>query len=383
MVKSEFAAILIGASKEPRYQALSAEIRRRTAGLAAVGERLDILPHGKIDTLPAATRAVAAILCRTGMRPAELDGIATCLKREIPIFPVVEDLGTFTTVAPAIVSHLNGFELPDDKAIGELSGLLLESLGLQRAKRKIFISYARADAKAVAQQLREAFAARWYSVFLDTVSIRPGEPFQDELLQELADSDVMLLLNSPSIKNRPYVQKEVSFADQANVGGVQVVWPDVEPLREGGFFMPVRLDEVGRAEMENGRVRSLTPSGIAKILQTVADLRTELQNQREDEVVRPIEAYARAKNWDAVCYPGRFIELRKGKDRVRLDVALGLPNSHDLERAFRNALPADARIVYDPLGITDKQADHIAFLGSKLPVQFLDYKAAPQWDVIP
>src|SRR5262249_25690709 len=88
----------------------------------------------------------------------------------------------------------------------------------------------------------KAFMERWYSVFLDTISIRPGAVFQEDLMQELADSDVVVLLNSPTIKDRPYVQKEIAFADQAGVGGVQVVWPDEKPLREGAYFSPVRLD---------------------------------------------------------------------------------------------------------------------------------------------
>ena len=113
---------------------------------------------------------------------------------------------------------------------------MLELLGLQRSKRKIFISYARMDASRVAQQLREAFTARWYSVFLDTISICPGAVFQEELLQELADSDGVELPNSPNVKNRPYVQQEIAFADQAGVSGVQVVWPKLERMREGAVL---------------------------------------------------------------------------------------------------------------------------------------------------
>ena len=116
-----------------------------------------------------------------------------------------------------------------------------QSLGLQRSKRKIFISYARMDSSAVAHQLREAFTARWYSVFMDTISIRPGAVFQEELLQELADSDAVGLLNSPNVKHRPYVQQEIAFADQAGVSGIQVVWPKVQRMREGAFFMPLML----------------------------------------------------------------------------------------------------------------------------------------------
>jgi hypothetical protein len=317
------------------------------------------------------------------MSNGEMDAIDTCLGRNIPIFPVVIDLTTFNNVAPKAIAGFNGYELVDVEETGELAGLVLECLALQRGKRKIFISYAQRDASNVAQQLREAFTARWYSVFLDTVSIRPGAQFQEELLQELADSDVVVLLNSPSIKNRPYVQKEIAFADQAGVGGVQVTWPGVAPLREGAFFMPVQLDEQW-AGIEGDRVTMLTPAGITKILHTVADLPTALQQQREAQLVRPVEVYAQKKNWQAVCYLGRFIELRSGSDRIRLDLALGVPTSRDLERAFRSgdASRGRGRLVYDPLGITNSQADHLDFLGSRLGLQFLDPKTALQWTLI-
>src|SRR5262249_39955669 len=158
------------------------------------------------------------------------------------------------------------------------AGLLLETLGLQRSKRKIFISYARQDSAEIAQQLHDAFIARWYRVFLDTVAIRPGATFQEELLQELSDSDVMVLLNSPSVPNRPYVQEEIRFADQANVGGLEVVWPRVRRRRDTGFFMPLDL---GAAESEwttagatPGTLR-LSTKGITQIVRNVANLRTE------------------------------------------------------------------------------------------------------------
>jgi hypothetical protein len=52
--------------------------------------------------------------------------------------------------------------------------------------------------------------------------------------------------------------------------------------------------------------------------------------------------------------------LRKGQDRIHLDVALGVPTSQDLERTFKAAHPRPpaGRLVYDPLGVTIRQATH-------------------------
>ncbi len=388
---TNFITLLIGAPNDRRRVELAAQLRDRTGALAESGERFDVIDQSAVAALDAKPDAVAIVFCRKGMSGPEIAAIAACRQRSIPIIPVVARLTEFTDVAPDEVKNFNGFELADSPNanelaadVAELTGLTLESLGLQRTKRKIFISYARRDASVVAQQLSDAFTARWYSVFLDTVSIRPGAVFQEELLQELADSDVVVLLNSPDVKDRPYVQQEIAFADQAGVGGVQVVWPDEKPLNECGYFSPVLLDRT-KVTMLNGAVQSLMPAGVLEVVRRVANLRTSLQELREDKIVKPIRDYAQNRGWTAVRYLGRHIELRKGHDRIQLDVALGVPTSLDLERTFKAAHPCPpaGRLVYDPLGITNRQAAHLDFFRSELKLQFLDPKNTLQWTVLP
>jgi len=381
---TDFVAIVIGAPGDSRRAALEEALRERTTGLSESNERLDLIDQSSTGSIPAGAHAVAVIFCRKGAYDSsEVGAIAECKRRDISIIPVVENLRDFTTVAPKEVADFNGFELDDIADVGELAGLVLESLGLQRSRRKIFLSYARMDSSAVAHQLRDAFNARWYSVFLDTISIRPGAMFQAELLQELADSDAVVLLNSPNVKDRPYVQEEIAFADRAGVSGVQVIWPGMPRMRQGTFLFPLPLDD-RLAEIDNGAVKSLTPDGIKDVLRRVADMRTDMQMLREEQLMSPIRAYARKKGWKIVPYLGRHIELHDGQRRILLDMALGVPTSLDLERAFRSGRGNIAgRLVYDPLGITNRHADHLDFLGSRLALEFLDPGAALQWTIIP
>jgi len=382
---SAFAVVLIGQPNEPASARIESGLIARTNALQRAGEQFQVLQHIQLGDLMPDARTAAVVLCRgRDITPAETTAIEACQKSKYPIFPVVRDLKSFVTLAPELVADLNGYELADGQDTGEFVGLVLEALGLQRAKRKVFISYARVDSSEIAWQLREAFTKNWYSVFLDTISIRPGAEFQNELLQELADSDVMVLLNSPSVAGRPYVQKEIAFADQAGVGGVQLTWPgDVEPLREGSFFQPIKLDD-RLAELHNGRPTILTDTGVTEIVRTVAGLRTALQEQREARMVRPIEAYAQGKSWQALFHPGRYIELRGGSGKpIRLDLALGAPTSRDLERVVANAATAPGRLVYDPLGITNEAAKHLEFLRGRLGLEYLDPKDTLRWTVIP
>jgi hypothetical protein len=381
---TDFVVIIIGAHGDARRIELEKNLRDRTTSLSTSSERLLIIDQIEAGSIPEGARTIAAVFCRDGNYvDSEIDTIAECRQRDIPIIPVVESLGDFTRVAPDGVGHFNGFELSDVADTGELAGLILESLGLQRGRRKIFISYARMDASGIAEQLRQAFTARWYSVFLDTISIRPGAIFQDELLQELADSDAVVLLNSPSVKGRPYVQKEIAFAYGAGVGGVQVVWPGMKAIREGTLFLALSLDDQ-LAEIDGGAVKALKPDGIKEILRQVADQRTEMQRIREMELVRPIVDTAGKKGWTVVSYLGRHVELQKDENKIHLDIALGVPTSLDLERAFLSIGDENVpgRLVYDPLGITKHQARHLDFLGSHLPLEYLDPRSTQKWTII-
>src|SRR5262249_3865169 len=286
---------------------------------------------------------VAVVFCHSPMDAAEIAAINTCVARGTPIIPVVVDLTRFTTTAPDEVGRFNGFQLADKRDVPELAGLVLELIGLQRAKRKIFISYARADSSAIAAQLRLAFMQRWYSVFLNSISIRPGVLFQNNLPEELADSDVVVFLDSPNARGRRYVDEELAFAGNAGLGGLQVVWPGLERSREGSLFTMLKLAP-NDLETDALGITRLSSAAVQEILHKVAEQRTVVQEKREQRVFNSIMAYANREGWDAVSFPGRHIELRHRQDGrlVRLDVAFGVPTSRDIERAFTNGEPKQA-----------------------------------------
>src|SRR6478735_3901518 len=369
-----FFSLLIGDANAMYRTELVLELKRRTGALADCGDVLAICNQEGLPTPVPAEGAVAVVFCRKPMDAAEIAAINACVARGTPIIPVVEDLAGFTAVTPDEVSRFNGFQLSDTRDVPELAGLVLELIGLQRAKRKIFISYARADAGAIAGQLRLAFMERWYSVFLDSVSIRPGVLFQNNLREELADSDVVVFLDSPNARGRRYVDEELAFAGNAGLGGLQVVWPGLERSREGSLFTMLKLAP-NDLETDARGVTRLSSAAVQEILRKVAEERTVVQEKREQLVFKSIMAYANREGWDAVSFLGRHIELRRRQDGrlVRLDVALGVPTSRDIERAFTNGEPKPAgekatedktpegRLVYNPLGITNVQSRHLRF----------------------
>jgi hypothetical protein len=371
--------VIIAGSDDPWHAQLEAELQSRTSVLTppdsiVITDRLET-----IEAMPAEVTAVAVMFADGKPTEDQIILAAECLARGMSVFPVVEDLSKFTELVPFSWHPYNGFELRFDSDLPELAGLVLEALGLQRGRRKIFISYARADAVAMAHQLRDAFTGRWYSVFLDTISIRPGRNFQAELLQELIDSDVFLLLNSPSVLRRPYVQKEIAFTLQAGLGGVQLVWPGQAP-RPDAIFTSLDLS-IGNRLASDG---TLTNAGLKELLHAVASERTAVQRQREQEVARAVETYAQRCNYTVVSHLGRYLELVGPGGQVRLDVALGLPTSIELALAWTSAgSQVPKYVVYDPLGITNHMADHLDFLGKRFPLELLDWRDSLNWRILP
>lgn len=370
----EFAIVLIAPDRDPDAAAVEAALRTRTQSLAASGDRITFVTDNDLTAVPAGATAAAILFGRGRLTLPQQVAVADCLSRGLPVFPVVADLEQFNQLVPDALHPFNGFRMEPAGDPHELAGLILETLGLQRGRRKIFISYARTDASAMTAQLREALTGRWYAAFHDTISIRPGRLFQAELLQELTDSDVFLLLNSPNVATRPYVQEEIAFAMCAGLGGVQLVWPGAPPRRDA-MFTVMDLAQPGRFTAD----WRLTPAGIDDVLQMVAHERTAFQRQREAEMEGAVRAYAVANRMVVTAHMGRYFEVTGSAGPVRLDVALGLPTSLELARAIRDPR---AYVVYDPLGITSPMADHLALLAAKFPLALLSVRDSLAWPAL-
>ena len=70
------------------------------------------------------------------------------------------------------------------------------------AKPKVFLSYGRRDATALARRLRDDLSAAGYAMWMDTDAIIAGQPWTDQIERGLSDAQVMLALLSPSAVRR-------------------------------------------------------------------------------------------------------------------------------------------------------------------------------------
>ena len=131
----------------------------------------------------------------------------------LPIVPAGRDPAS---ILGGTVGQLN--VLFDPGRAEALAPDLLAAAGVGGPDRRLFISYRRADASALADQLFDAFGRAGFKVYLDRVSGTPGRPFPQELAAEITDKGLVLLLETAGLGHSPWTLAEAAFAYLFRIG---------------------------------------------------------------------------------------------------------------------------------------------------------------------
>lgn len=107
---------------------------------------------------------------------------------------------------------------------------ILRAAGLGGDDYRLFLSYRRADAQDLADQLFDAFSRRGFEVFLDRFRGTPGRAFPRELAEELSNKGLVLVLESPNIRLSKWTLAEVSIALLFRLGLLAVAMPGGPPM---------------------------------------------------------------------------------------------------------------------------------------------------------
>jgi hypothetical protein len=149
--------------------------------------------------------------------PSVSSVIKDLLADGVMVIPLVADIREYTSYVFEDLHRINGLQAePEDPKLERIAAALLEGLNLLRRTRRLFVSYKRSETQSVAIQLYELFEAHGFDVFLDTHNVRPGEPFQEVLWHRLADTDVVVLLDSPGFLKSRWTQDELARANSTN-----------------------------------------------------------------------------------------------------------------------------------------------------------------------
>ncbi len=77
----------------------------------------------------------------------------------------------------------------------------------------------------MADQLFDTMSRRGFQLFLDRFSGTAGRPFPQEIAEELAERDVVVLIETPNILKSRWTKWEVAFARRYRLGLLALQWP--------------------------------------------------------------------------------------------------------------------------------------------------------------
>jgi hypothetical protein len=128
--------------------------------------------------------------------------------------------------------------------VAEVVSAVLARLGLTDEIPRLFISYRRKEAQALANQLFDALSQRNFDVFLDHFRVPPGVEFQRRLTQEIGDKSVVLVIESAAILTSEWTRYEISTALLHGLGLIGIGVP-------GGRDVP-GIDATRRMRLKDG-----------------------------------------------------------------------------------------------------------------------------------
>lgn len=303
------------------------------------------------------------------------------------VLPVVHDIKRFTATIPAQLHKINGFELASAIAIEPLVNLILEGLGLLRTSRRLFISYKRDESSTVAMQLYESLEKSGFDVFLDTHSIRPGEPFQDELWHRLADTDIVVLLNTPGFLNSQWTREELAKANAMQIGILQLLWPAHKLEVIATLSIPFALQDTDFGNNIYTDSKSyLVENTVKKIVEQAEYLRARSLAARQDNIVTEFMQAAKSTGKKADLHPQKFIQTKKSNgDDVIIIPTVGVPQalsynkSDEVVTALKFSKKPTVFLLYDHINIRDKWLKHLDWLNTYLPIQAIKITNAEKW----
>ncbi|MDP2301048.1 MAG: toll/interleukin-1 receptor domain-containing protein [Ignavibacteria bacterium] len=303
------------------------------------------------------------------------------------ILPIASDTTKFKLQIPKELENVNGFELANGNDIEKLVSCILEGLSLLRLSRRLFISYKRDESSTVAIQLFEQLEKNGFDVFLDTHSIRPGEPFQEELWHRMADTDVVVLLNTPGFLNSNWTTQELAKANSMSISILQVIWPTHKLERDAELSIPLQLyDSDFGNNIFKDPTSYLNQNTISNIINQVESLRARSLASRQDNIIAEFIASSNRVGKKADLQSEKFITIKRsdGKELVVIPT-VGVPQaftynqSEELVARIKSKKVAGAFLLFDHRNIREKWIKHLDWLDNYLPVKTIKIVKAEEW----
>jgi len=301
----------------------------------------------------------------------------------LPIFK-----SSFSKEIPKVLENQNGLLYNNISLNDKIVNLILESFGKLRNTRKVFISYKRDESTSVAIQLFEALEKNNFDVFLDTHSIKQGEPFQDELWHRMTDCDVIVILNTPQFLTSQWCEKEIAEANVKQIGVIQLVWPNhtLENMAQLSYPTLLKPIDFEGQTFDNKDTSKLTDSRLRNIVQQVESIRARNLAARQDNLITEFLNVARKFGKQVNLQPERFITETVADKKRRIFIpSVGIPQSIDcnqsseLRKEIKDYSVDEVYLIYDDVRIREKWLKHLEYLNEYLDVKTIKKQEFDTW----
>ena len=300
-----------------------------------------------------------------GSACTDLEATSAVFSESVPVIPVVDSLEQFSASVPDFLRASNGSCLrKEDPEMEELAAIMLECVGLLRRQRRVFVSYRRTESREAALQMHDLLTSRGFDVFLDTHDIRPGDPFQDVLWHRLCDSDVLVMLDTPTYFESRWTREEIGRARAKEIHVLRVVWPNHEPNKMTDLAETIYLEKEDLQE-ESGPV---TSEKIGEIVLRVESVRSRSIAARYMSITGRLRADVEriGAKFEGIG-AHRAIAIKLVDDRtIWAYPVVGVPTAETLHDIATKARITDQSevpvLVYDDIGIRKLWSEHLEWL---------------------
>jgi hypothetical protein len=194
----------------------------------------------------------------------------------------------------------------------------------------------------------------------------------------LADTDVVVLLDTPNFLGSRWTEEELARANNSSLQILQLLWPDQAEVSSAAFstFYPLSNADFVSSDIM-GPTAHLKDEHVAQVVDSVEGLRARALSARHNFLVREFLQEARGEGLTThTTLERNLVLLGPGNTRTLVVPAIGIPDSERYQ-SIADITQRDAGIgisytdapvlLFDQTGIRSKWLSHLSWLNDNLP----------------
>lgn len=296
-------------------------------------------------------------------RSAAVERSSSEALEEGPVIPVVADLQRFGVETPRALQKINGMAWSP----ATVARTLLAELGIEERQRKVFISHRREDGLGAAEQLHDHLSHMGFDPFIDRFAIRTGAAIQERIADALEEHAFLLLLETPSAADSPWVFFEVDYALSHTMGTLIVSWPGEPAPIPGSPGLPrISLTADDLVSDDHG-YEILTDPALDRLVGEVEEAHARGLVRRRRMLVQSIEDAAMAAGCESLALPHWRVRVESAQASTLLATTPRLPTAHDLQvlDQAREEPSQEAVLIHSARLLRTERRDHLRWVAGE------------------